>query len=261
VFDGGFAHPGYYDIYPQGVAVRVYCDASGYDFYLCTECTTFSGIEDVHGCPNGLQPWIPRSRDHWVRLVNYIEGIEGWWDADEFIRLVPVYFPEYDNDGCGTCCGTYTCNGGDATNPFNSDSCSDAVAADGGRWWISDEITGFPYGCSWSNAGDCFTPVWSVPSAFEIATGANVYFTDYCTNSGSSYVCSSNLDDFDSVGAVDETQFCDALEVVLILDTSESMANNDRHVFSRLVSPYVPFSAPLIDPLIWFTTTAGWPRS
>ena len=59
--------------------------------------------------------------------------------------------------------------------------------------------------------------------------GASVDFNDACSNSGSSYVCSSNLD-FDSVGAVDETQFCDAFEVVLILDTSDTMANNDRHV-------------------------------
>ena len=229
--DGGsFYSQGYYDIYPQGVAVRVYCDTQGDDFYLCTDCTSFSGIKDMHSCPVGLQPWIPRSRDHWARLANYIENIEGRL-ADDFVRLVPVYFPEYDNDGCGTCCGTYNgvyCNGDDGF-PINSDSCSDAVAADGGRWWISDEITEYPSGCNGDNDADCFIRVTHVPSAFEIAEGASVYFEDACSNSGSSYVCSSNLD-FDSVGAVDETQICDAFEVVLILDTSDTMANNDRHV-------------------------------
>ena len=139
-----------------------------------------------HECPDGMEPIIPRSREHWVRsvsravslvassfnqpntthslrsFVSYLESVEGE-DAGDFFQIIPGIYNS-DSYGCGDCC----------YGVMNSDECGSAVATDGGPWWIGDEDYSEPNG-NWE--GGCFLSVW-VPSAADIADGDFIYYDD-----------------------------------------------------------------------------------
>ena len=67
---------GYYEIHPNGEdgdAVTVYCDLTlGADYYICDDCNDFHSYDDATGCPSGMEPIIPRSREHWARSVPFV---------------------------------------------------------------------------------------------------------------------------------------------------------------------------------------------
>ena len=126
-----------------------------------------------------MAPLIPRTREHWVSVVSFIDD-EAQRGAQDYFTIVPGVHNGGDY-GCGDCCHA----------PMNSDSCTRGVASDGGAWFINDEGYGEPNG-DWS-AG-CFLHCDHLPSASQIEAGEKmIYFYDYdCPGSGSRYVCSTN---------------------------------------------------------------------
>ena len=92
-----------------------------------------------HSCPDGMEPIIPRSREHWVSFVSYLESVEGE-DADSYFQIIPgIYATQY---GCGDCCGGHSGNYynyyGEEAVAMNWQDCNtgDIAATDGRDWCV-----------------------------------------------------------------------------------------------------------------------------
>ena len=186
---------GYYTL--ASTSALAYCDATlGADYYQCEDCASFSRVTDEDGCPEGMSPVIPRSREHWLSMVGWLMDVEGleWHEVAEYFQIFPgVTSPANEDDMHSA---SRVCDEG-----MSSDTCDDLAASDGGTWWIRDteyrNDCYLPAGCHVRRGGDWGYDTWNPRFVYQdLATPGGVempYECHHdCPDSGDKYVCSSN---------------------------------------------------------------------
>lgn len=184
---------GYYWIQSTSmpVALRMYVDMSqeggGYDFYPITGGISVNSYSASHtGTPLGLDLVIPRSKQHWIAMRNYVSNIIGDTGYTYFQAVTGIY-------RIGTTTGgTYVSYA--MRNPTSyGTGAPDWRAKDGGRWWLRDTAYTEPNGDYTDGTwlGDMPTR-GGLPNGYS---GQDILFNDgaggtYAT--GGSYLVSTN---------------------------------------------------------------------
>ena len=179
---------GYYWIQSSSMPtpLRMYVDMTqeggGYDFYAITGGISVSDISATHsGTALGLEIVMPRSKQHWIAMRNFVSGVLGSSDLTYFANVPGIYR--------STGSGSYT--GYIMRNPTSYGSgAPDWRVKDGGRWWLRDTTYSEPNGDYTLNGflGDMGRGGFTTGYA-----GADLLFNDggsYAT--GTSYLVSTN---------------------------------------------------------------------
>jgi len=171
LLSSGTTANGWYNIYPSGSAVYVYCDMTtdggGYDMIHVDGGTRTYGKNYANSCPSGMNIVVPRTQAHWVSLISIFGSS----------RLDNVGVSRTSN-GCGTCTGT----------AMNSVTAPSWEAVDGGSWWFRDSTYNEPNG---DYSANCWLDFYNWPS-----DASDMRWNDGgCGYSSTNYVCSTNTKD------------------------------------------------------------------
>ena len=205
---------GYYWIKNDNMpnALQMYVDMTqeggGYDFYVITSGTpadraradstvwtvgaegttgtSSNGNGAVHsGITLGLDIVYPRSKQHWIAIYNFVEGILGQNVNSYFTSNIGAVFR---NTTVGNGSGNYTSRVMRDPNYYGTGA-PDWRVPDGGRWWLRDSVYTEPNG-DYANYG--FLGNRGIPRPY---TGQDLVFNDlanYSQTTGTTYLVSTN---------------------------------------------------------------------
>jgi hypothetical protein len=140
----GVLTSGYYWIQSSSMPapIRMYVDMTqeggGYDFYAITGGIAVTDINATHsGTALGLDLVMPRSKQHWIAMRNFVSGVLGSGDLTYFANVPGIY----RTGGSGNYTGFIM------RNPTSYGSgAPDWRVKDGGRWWLRDTTYTEPNG-------------------------------------------------------------------------------------------------------------------
>jgi hypothetical protein len=122
--------------------LRMYVDLTqeggGYDFFPITGGIAFSDVNATHsGTPLGLDLVMPRSKQHWIAMRNFVSNVLGSGDLTYFANVPGIY----RSTGSGSYVSFIM------RNPTSYGSgAPDWRVKDGGRWWLRDTTYSEPNG-------------------------------------------------------------------------------------------------------------------
>lgn len=173
--------------------VKMYVDIKngGFDFHQITGGISVNNPSSSHtGTPLGLDLIIPRSKDHWKAIYNYVYNVLGTTYSNT-LSTINIY--KTTNGGNYTGYAMYDPRFG---NNGSYNGAPDWIAKDGGLWYIKDVPFGEPNG---DYSANTFLGTYSIETYPQWLTsygspGFNDITSGYYT--GSNYIVSTNYTGF-----------------------------------------------------------------
>ena len=127
--------------------LEMYCDMTedggGYDFYaFAGNGISTNYVTQAHsGTPLGLEIVMARSPGHWKAMSNYIRGVRGEPNNDNYQRWFRTVYGVYKTSSSGNYTGQIM-----RSPSYYGSGSGDHRVLDGGKWWIRNSSFSEPNG-------------------------------------------------------------------------------------------------------------------